>query len=108
MRCDVWAVGVIVYTVIAGDLPYDVPKQAVEDGVVHPARTQGVAMSSPQWNKVSITAKDFVKNLLHVDPLLRPSSSEALEQLRADAPVADVEVTKERRMALSESRVSSK
>lgn len=108
MCCDVWAVGVIVYTLFAGDLPYDVSPRVGEEGVLHPAQDRGLLMPSPLWDKVSVTAKHFVRELLHVDPLLRPSSSEALDLLWAASTAVAVEVTVQRQTRLSKSMASSR
>lgn len=77
-RCDVWAMGVITYLLLSGDSPFGgcggpEPLTTVRDNIL-----KGSFRFLPVdiWRNVSQQAKDFIKNLLVVDPSKRPNTSE--------------------------------
>merc|ERR1712086_168044 len=75
MQCDLWSLGVIVFILIAGYMPFsgsdDVQSKNIQEGkyTIKPAK----------WKNVSKEAQDFVQSLLRVDPEKRLTSSTALE-----------------------------
>lgn len=72
---DLWACGVIMYTLLCGSPPFWHRKQmlmlrAIMDGKY--------SFASPLWNDVSETSKDLISKLLVVEPRERLSARQAL------------------------------
>ncbi|KZP03253.1 Pkinase-domain-containing protein [Athelia psychrophila] len=83
---DVWAMGVIVYFLLAGYTPFDRDTQQQEMEAI----IAGDYAFEPEeyWNNVSETAKSFVQACLTVDPASRPTAKQALQHkwLASDEP----------------------
>lgn len=83
---DVWAMGVITYFLLAGYTPFDRDTQKQEMEAI----MAGDYRFEPEeyWSNVSETARNFVKSCLTVDPELRPTAEQALQQpwLAAEVP----------------------
>jgi serine/threonine protein kinase len=76
---DAWALGVIVYIVLAGFHPFD-PTSTASQSVIMQAITKGMFdFDDPAWSLVSDDAKHFVTALLQTNPLLRLTAAGALE-----------------------------
>ena len=80
-RCDVWAIGVITYLLLSGEPPFGGcggPETLlqVRDNIL-----RGSFKFEPKevWRPVSKEAKNFIKSLLVVDPLKRPTAQQAKE-----------------------------
>ncbi|CAO3608270.1 unnamed protein product [Cunninghamella blakesleeana] len=73
---DVWAVGVIAYTLLCGYQPFQAEDPVeLQDEITH-ARYE---FHERYWRNVSQDAKDFIKKLLQLDPNSRPTATEALK-----------------------------
>ena len=74
-KCDVWAIGVITFLLLTGDPPFGgcngEPLRQVRRAIL-----KGSYKFQPKklWDNISDDAKDFIRNLLQVDPKERPSS----------------------------------
>eukprot|EP00931_Biecheleriopsis_adriatica_P018073 TRINITY_DN12745_c0_g1_i3.p1 TRINITY_DN12745_c0_g1~~TRINITY_DN12745_c0_g1_i3.p1 ORF type:complete len:480 (+),score=94.57 TRINITY_DN12745_c0_g1_i3:33-1472(+) len=76
MQCDMWSLGVIVFTLLAGEMPFF---DKDEDQIVAKTRNGDYRMKPDVWIGLSMEAVDFTQALLRTDPLARPSAEEALE-----------------------------
>ncbi|XP_051523608.1 phosphorylase b kinase gamma catalytic chain, liver/testis isoform [Myxocyprinus asiaticus] len=72
---DLWACGVILFTLLAGSPPFWHRKQMLMLRMIMEGRYQ---FSSPEWDDRSDTVKDLISRLLVVEPSLRLTSEQAL------------------------------
>ena len=83
---DMWAVGVLCYVLLVGYFPFDDMNKMklmkkIKKGVV--------VFDSDYWKDISVNAKDFISQLLMVDPNSRMKSSEALRHPWFTASASD-------------------
>lgn len=74
-KCDLWSVGVIVFLLLGGYLPFE---DDDEDKVFEKTREAQYHFHPTYWKHVSTEAKNFVTHLLTVNPKKRYSSEDAL------------------------------
>uniref|UniRef100_A0AAZ3P6P5 phosphorylase kinase n=1 Tax=Oncorhynchus tshawytscha TaxID=74940 RepID=A0AAZ3P6P5_ONCTS len=72
---DLWACGVILFTLLAGSPPFWHRKQLLMLRMIMEGRYQ---FSSPEWDDRSDTVKDLITRLLVVDPIVRLNAEQAL------------------------------
>mmetsp|Transcript_39965 Transcript_39965/g.95378 ORF Transcript_39965/g.95378 Transcript_39965/m.95378 type:complete len:798 (+) Transcript_39965:103-2496(+) len=74
-RCDMWSMGVLTYILLDGRAPF----MGRDDRRTYRLILQGnFEFPDARWSNVSQEAKDFVSNLLQVDPSKRLTAEEAL------------------------------
>jgi calcium/calmodulin-dependent protein kinase I len=74
-QVDLWSVGVIVYILLCGFPPFYGDNDAQ---LFKRIKSGTYKFLAPYWDPISPEAKDFVKNLLIVDPRKRMTAAEAL------------------------------
>ncbi|KAF7705348.1 phosphorylase b kinase gamma catalytic chain, liver/testis isoform, partial [Silurus meridionalis] len=72
---DLWACGVILFTLLAGSPPFWHRKQMLMLRMIMEGRYQ---FSSPEWDDRSDTVKDLISRLLVLDPTVRLTAEQAL------------------------------
>ncbi|KAG7194154.1 uncharacterized protein KQ657_004862 [Scheffersomyces spartinae] len=74
---DIWAIGVIVYFMLCGYMPFD----CETDEETKTAITSCDYLFEPPeyWNHISVDAKDFIRQCFILDPKLRPTARDLLE-----------------------------
>jgi calcium-dependent protein kinase len=74
-QCDMWSLGVIVFSLLTGDMPFGGPeKEQIE------AIKKGRFVCKPEkWKSVSTEALEFTQAMLQVDPNLRLTAQQALD-----------------------------
>lgn len=72
-QCDVWALGIIMYTLLCGYPPF----RANEEGALYDLiREAKVEFTDKLWDRVSCEAKNCIQGMLKVDPAHRLSAAE--------------------------------
>lgn len=74
--CDLWSVGVIAFVMLSGRPPFNGRN---DDKIFSRILTGQYSMDTIHWHGISDDAKDFVRNLLRMDPKSRLTADQALE-----------------------------
>lgn len=94
-RCDMWSVGVVVYCLLGGYLPFEGSLKDLADSVIR----GDYRFHEEYWGSVSPSAKRLIYSLLRTDPATRLTASQALESRwiemdDAELSVKDLSLTK--------------
>lgn len=76
--CDIWSLGVLLYTLLAGYTPYPTRASDSPSEILASIAQHTVDVTSGNWTRVSSTGKSLVEKMLHVDPKMRYRASDVL------------------------------
>lgn len=77
--CDIWSVGVVLYSMIAHRNPYS---GKTEKEVLHQILHSPLSFDGIEWERVSEDTKTLIRACLNLKPARRPSSANALNEVR--------------------------
>ncbi|KAI0207595.1 Ribosomal protein S6 kinase 2 alpha [Lamellibrachia satsuma] len=76
--CDVWSLGVLLYTMLAGHTPFANGPSDTPNDILRRIGQAQFTITGGNWESVSPMAKHLVQKMLHIDPQQRMSLQQVL------------------------------
>uniref|UniRef100_A0A915Q7Z3 Ribosomal protein S6 kinase n=1 Tax=Setaria digitata TaxID=48799 RepID=A0A915Q7Z3_9BILA len=78
MSCDVWSLGVLLFTMLSGETPFATSENDSPQMILKRVGEGKYTLKGRAWANISEQAKDLVRRLLHADPSKRLSAKQIL------------------------------